>query len=111
MPVQQTVTVRYWTWCGGWFKYPCRKTKQETQWCYEFGLSRSRCWGFWEQHQACENGIEYHYSSGCFGYFGWAIRTTPYVKCFKNQLKSKGQCSISGDFPGGGVPAPGPVID
>jgi hypothetical protein len=101
MPIQQTVTVRKWGWCRGWLgiPYPCRKTVTETRWCYSFTLSRRRCFGFAEKNEACENGIEYHYWTGCFGWFSWVISTVPYQKCFKNRLAEKGDCSIVGDIP------------
>ena len=79
MPEQRRVVVRYWTICRGWFgiPYPCRKTREETRWCYEFTLAVHRCFGFFEQFKACENGIEYHYWTGCFGVtLKWAVVTS-----------------------------------
>ena len=102
MPEQRRVVVRYWTICRGWFgiPYPCRKTREETRWCYEFTLAVHRCFGFFEQFKACENRIEYHYWTGCFGVtWKWAVVTDPYERCFKDRLEEKGPCSISGDFP------------
>ena len=102
MPVQQQVTVRRWTWCRGWLgiPYPCRKTYEEIWWCYSFWFAQRKCWGFFEQFQACEGGIEYHYWDRCFGLVpSWTVITDPYQKCFKDLLEEQGQCSISGEFP------------
>jgi hypothetical protein len=102
MPEQRRVVVRYWGICRGWLgiPYPCRKTREETRWCYTFSLAVHRCLGAVEQFKACENGTEYHYRTWCFGVaWSWAIITTPYERCFKDRLDEKGPCSVTGDFP------------
>ena len=41
MPTQETVYQKYWTWCKAWIvRYPCRKTRKVTKWCYQFDKGR-----------------------------------------------------------------------
>ena len=101
MAEQVLVTVRKWGWCK-WHRipYPCRKTTEELRWCYTFQLARHRCFGVIQQFHACEAGREFHYWTSCLGWWhSWQLITTPYTRCFVNQLQDRGACSISGDFP------------
>ena len=102
MPEQTTMIVRRWGWCRGWagIPYPCRKTSEEVRWCYTFELARHRCFGFYQQVHACENGTEYHYTTSCFGWWhNWQLVTAPFTRCFDQRLDEDGPCSLSGTFP------------
>lgn len=101
MAEQRTVLVRKWTWCK-WhgIPYPCRKSVEELRWCYTFELARHRCFGFVHQVEACESGREFHYWTGCFGWWhSWHLVTTPYTRCFENPLTDEGPCSLTDEFP------------
>jgi len=102
MPVRELVTVRKWGWCRGWLgiPYPCRKTVEEWQWCYAFSHARHRCFGFVQQFQACEDGTEYHYTTGCVGWWhSWHLINSPFTKCFTDRREEQGECAPWGDFP------------
>jgi hypothetical protein len=102
MPVRELVIVRKWGWCSGWLgiPYPCRKTVEEWRWCYAFSHARHRCFGFVQQFQACEDEIEYHYTTGCFGWWhSWHLINSQFTKCFADRLEEQGECSPWGDFP------------
>ena len=99
MATQEQVTVRYWTWCRGWLgiPYPCRKTRTETQWCYEFAWVKVTKWGIYCQYEACEAGKRYQWSDWyCLGV------GTGYVynvrRCFRNQRDETGTCTTGTDF-------------
>lgn len=103
MPQEQRITERYWTWCKGWLgiPYPCRKTRTVTKVCYTFSVVHTKCYGVYEVLWGCENGREYRWTGGCFGYFD-AYLPGPITRCFDSYLTDKGSCSEGNSIPPGG---------
>ncbi len=102
MPQQREVVKCEWKVCWKWiFPYPCKRCRTVTQWCYQFTSVKDQCFVFREKHCGCENGREFCWWDGCFGWFtAWRFGVTV---CVDNQLEDKGPCSSS-SIPHGEVP-------
>ena len=103
MPEQREVVKCEWKVCWKWiFPYPCERCRVVTQWCYQFSSVKDQCFAFAEKHCGCEQGHEFCWWDGCFGWFtNWRFGATV---CFDSQLEDQGACSGSippGDVPGG----------
>jgi hypothetical protein len=91
MPTQETVYEKCWIWCKkGWFRYPCRKTRTTTEWCYQFDKGRIQHWLFYCRYRACEGSKLYWWSGGCLGFgSGWFYNKRV---CFRNKIEEIGSC-------------------
>ena len=82
MPRQETVYAYYWSMCKkGWFRYPCRKTRKVTKWCYQFDTLKMTCFGVFARCMGKEDNIWYKWHERCFNLFGtkWYYNVR---KCF-----------------------------
>ena len=71
--------------------YPCRKTRTETQWCYEFERVKVTKWGIYCQYDACEAGKRYTWSDWyCLGVGSGYVYNVR--RCFSTQRKEVGTC-------------------
>jgi hypothetical protein len=95
MPTQETVTETYWSWCkkkvwGITVKYPCRKTRTVTNWCYQFKTVKVYHYVFWCIYEGCEAGKLYKWSGGCLGIGTSTVYNIN--KCFSSPLDEIGTC-------------------
>jgi hypothetical protein len=102
VPEQREVVKCEWKVCWKWiFPYPCERCRVATQWCYQFSSVKDQCFAFAEKHCGCEQGHEFCWWDGCFGWFTqWRFGVTA---CFDNLLDDQGTCG-SGSIPPGDVP-------
>ena len=101
-----SVSERYWTicWKKVWFvkiPYPCRKIRLVTKYCYDFSIVEEKCYVFRARLKGCCDGLEFHWSAACFGWFT-AYFTNKQI-CRNRRLEPKGECSLSGPIPGGPI--------
>lgn len=93
--------------CRGRFPYPCRKTRIETRYCYDFSVAKGSCKVFYESWYGCCGGQEYSWSDGCLGWF--THYESNYSRCFEEPLKPEGPCKEGNSLPPGGQVPGGPL--
>lgn len=87
---QRQVTVCKRQWYCAWL---CKKCKTETRWCYDFSSIHTSCRVFVETLHGCEQGREYKWTAGCFGWFTACLGGR--TRCFANRLDDRGRCDKS----------------
>ena len=95
---------KVWAWCSGWLgiPYPCRKTKTELWYQYEFHQTRNvpSWFPFWEIKEGCCENIVYEWRKFVLWNSpkptGWINHDVPVIKLFRNKLESNGACQPIG---------------
>lgn len=99
---RETVTTRYWGVCWKWgvVPYPCRKTKTETKYHYDFLPWRTRfSWSpFRRSYEGCCNGMLFGWSYWTWSPFGtgngpWVYQTLTYFS--DSTIGSVGSCPFN----------------
>jgi len=85
---QVTVCERHW-YCA-WL---CQTCTTKTRWCYDFSSIHTSCRVFFETLHGCEQGKEYKWYAGCFGWFSACLSGR--TLCFADRLTNTGACSTS----------------
>ena len=93
MPIQETISQRYWGWCRGWWgvKYPCRKTRTRIKWCYQFQTLKEVGYGVASKLTGCEDGVQYQWWAGSFNVWG-TTHFSNIKQCFSSQRNRSGSC-------------------
>ena len=89
-------------WCTITVPYPCIKYRVVSKYCYTFTSVKDDCKVFLETHYGCEDGREYKWTDGCFGWFT-QYRSGVHV-CFDEPLEDLGPCRGGYSLPHGDVP-------
>lgn len=99
---RETVTIRYWGVCWKWgvVPYPCRKTRTEIKYQYDFLPWRTRfSWSpFRRSYEGCCNGMLFGWSYWTWSPFGtgngpWIYQTMTYLS--DSAIGSVGSCPFN----------------